>query len=201
MIASDGIRKKSDDKLPVIAKTLIQVGTAGIDFYTFGHIIMGILGFTIMSNFVDTPSAFSFVQLGAVAWELFENIILFHYDFKFEGRRDSGLNAILDIAFMDIGAGVSFFLYVAIVETLFHSYEIFVLINLLLSLIILIIFYFAKKKVLDYSVQKKYDNLFGDDEEIKENLYLAQTYKDLFEEKIEKVKKKIKPKKIDYDLL
>ncbi len=195
------IMKKDDEKLPIVAKTVVQVGISGVDFYTFGHIIMGLIGFTIMANILDTAGAFSFVQLGAVVWELIENIILYKIGLKFEERRDSGLNAILDIAFMDIGAGISFYLFVLLYENYGFPMEIFVAVNILLALSILILFYIMKKKVLSNTLRKKYERLLGADEEMKENIYLAQIYNELLEEKVEKVKKRIRSKKIDYDLL
>ena len=48
IIEEKEIFEKDDDKLPVIAHTIVQVGTSGIDFYTFGHIVMGLLSFTIL---------------------------------------------------------------------------------------------------------------------------------------------------------
>jgi len=193
---------KNDDKsLPIFAKTLIQVGTTGIDYYTFGHILMGLIGFPILLNLFLPPDAFSFLQFSALIWELFENVILFKAGLKFEGRRDSGLNAIFDIAFVNIGGLISYFFYHLFCETQGFHYNLYMAILLIISSIVIILFIGFRKKVINYSLNKRFEKLTGYDEELKENFYLAQIYSELLEEKLENVKKKVKSKKIDIDLL
>lgn len=197
----DNLSKKGDNGLPIFAKTLLQVGTTGIDYYTFGHILMGLIGFPILVQFFLPIHSFSFIQLAAVIWELFENIILFKFGLKYEGRRDSGLNAILDITFMDIGGIISFILYELLCTALKFHYNVYILIIFIISLIIIILFLSFRRKVINYTLKKKFEKFTRLDEELKENFYLAQIYNELLEEKLENVKKKIKSKKIDYDLL
>jgi hypothetical protein len=144
-------------KLPTFARTVIQVGNSGIDFYSFGHLIMGIIGYTILVNFFRTPDAFLFVSLGAVGWELIENVILFRLGLKYEGRRDSGLNAICDIAFVDIGAGISFGLFVWLIEVSQFTIDKFVLANLILALFIYITYFIFKIKLLHNTRSKRHE--------------------------------------------
>jgi len=194
-------RKKDDKSLPIFAKTLIQVGTTGIDYYTFGHILMGLIGFPLLLNLFLPPGAFSFLQFSALVWELFENVILFKAGLKFEGRRDSGINTIFDIAFVNIGGLISFFFYHLFCETQGFHYNLYMTIILIISAIVIVLFISFRKKVINYTLNKRFEKLSGFNEELKENFYLAQIYSELLEEKLENVKKKVKSKKIDIDLL
>jgi len=128
-------------------------------------------------------------------------MVLLKLGFKFEGRRDSPINSLFDILFIDIGASISFILYVILIEDIQLQENFFIVINLILAAIFYILFFVTKKKIIDKTIKEKYDEMFKEDEEVRENIYLAQIYSDLFQEKVENVKKKIKSKSIDYDLL
>ncbi|MHA1146784.1 MAG: hypothetical protein ACTSR8_00900 [Promethearchaeota archaeon] len=95
-----------------------DVGRAPIDYFSWGHVAMGLATFLLISLINTIPSwvvqdlvyiipywsmlVLSFVV--AIIWEILENTVLLEMGFKFEGRRDSLINAIFDILFVCIGA-------------------------------------------------------------------------------------------------
>ncbi len=105
----------------IIATTIDEVGISWFDFYSIGHICMGIGIFLFFSFFYVIPkhhgtSDKPWLQLSVVwiitvgcgiAWEFFENIVLFDMGSKFEGRIDSMPNVITDVLFVAIGGLIS----------------------------------------------------------------------------------------------
>ena len=101
----------------IIADEKGEVGKSPIDYYTWGHICMGIASFLLLSLIIIIPQyvvvsvpfllpwwLIIILVLGvALVWELLENTIFISWGFKFEGRRDSWLNALTDILFVIIG--------------------------------------------------------------------------------------------------
>jgi hypothetical protein len=101
----------------VIAESKEEVGRVAIDFFTWGHIDMGIAVFLLWSLINLLPSAFEktlmyivpfwfsiVLTVGvAIIWEILENTLLYDKGVKFEGRRDSLKNAFWDVLFVIIG--------------------------------------------------------------------------------------------------
>jgi hypothetical protein len=101
-----------------IAENVNEVGISLFDFYSLGHICMGIGVFLFFSLFYTIPMSKQegYEQVGmplwvvwiitiiiGVAWEFVENIIFFEWGIKFEGRQDSILNIISDISLVGLG--------------------------------------------------------------------------------------------------
>jgi hypothetical protein len=94
-----------------------DVGRAPVDYFSWGHINMGIVTFLLWSLCNLLPSAvvgtllpivpfwFSIVLtiVVAVVWEIMENTLFIDLGIKFEGKRDSLTNAIFDIIFVIVG--------------------------------------------------------------------------------------------------
>ncbi|MHA1728041.1 MAG: DUF2585 family protein [Promethearchaeota archaeon] len=97
-----------------------DISRAACDFFSIGHIMMGQLFFWIayMLFTISSPFSAPFLSLGltsewwdvlisvilGILWEPFENIVMYYAGWKFEGRRDSLLNAMFDIIFWSLGA-------------------------------------------------------------------------------------------------
>jgi hypothetical protein len=100
-----------------IATTPDLVGIAAFDFYSIGHICMGIGIFLFFSLFYTIPRhgkgntrvllPLWDVRIITVAcgilWEYVENTVFIDLGIKFEGRADSTINIITDIIFVGIG--------------------------------------------------------------------------------------------------
>lgn len=107
----------------LVATTTNEVGVSWFDFYSIGHICMGMGIFLFFSLFYTIPMAKSdytrvilplwaiwilTVVLG-IAWEFLENILFLEMGLKFEGRQDSIANITTDIIFVGIGGLGSWF--------------------------------------------------------------------------------------------
>ena len=102
----------------VIGDTKEEVGRAPWDYFSWGHLAMGIMTFILLSLINTIPSLVTnnleyiipwwfMIVLSIIVfivWELLENTLFVEWGFKFEGRRDSLVNAIWDIIFGTIGA-------------------------------------------------------------------------------------------------
>jgi len=96
-----------------------ETGRKPIDYFSWGHIGMGVVVFllwsliNLMSSLISgslnliVPFWFSIVLtiVTAIVWEIIENTLFLHIGIKFEDRRDSLINAIADIVFV-IGGGL-----------------------------------------------------------------------------------------------
>ncbi len=107
----------------VIAESTAEVGLSAMDYFTWGHIAMGVGFFALLSllhvyfKYVKQNDKFPIwlpflitVIIG-VLWEIFENVLLYNLGMKFEDRRDSLLNASVDIVFVTLGAAVYLLLW------------------------------------------------------------------------------------------
>ncbi len=101
----------------VIATSKDEVSRAPWDYFSWGHIDMGIGSFLLLSLINIIPTIMNqtktdiinwwmmivVVIIIMVAWEIFENTVLYKFGAKFENRRDSLVNATWDIIFGIIG--------------------------------------------------------------------------------------------------
>ena len=101
----------------LVATTVDEVGVSFFDFYTIGHICMGVGFFLFFSLFYTIPmskddasqillplwAVWIITFLIGIAWEFIENIILLEMGLKFEHRADSLQNIITDVIFAGIG--------------------------------------------------------------------------------------------------
>ncbi|MBY9006549.1 MAG: hypothetical protein KGD63_07300 [Candidatus Lokiarchaeota archaeon] len=102
----------------LIAQDVSEVGISWLDFFSIGHICMGLGIFLLFSLFYTIPMsksngsaqvklplwcAWIITIVMAIIWELIENILLYDLGLKFEGRRDSTANIITDIILVGMG--------------------------------------------------------------------------------------------------
>ncbi len=102
----------------MVAETKDETGRAPWDYFSWGHIAMGIVSFlllvliNIIPTYVDQALVYIIpywwmliLTIGVgIGWEIIENTIFVETGLKFENRRDSLVNAIWDIIFVTIGA-------------------------------------------------------------------------------------------------
>jgi len=102
----------------MVAETKEETGRAPWDYFSWGHIAMGIVSFlllvliNIIPTYVDQALVYIIpywwmliLTIGVgIGWEIIENTIFVETGLKFENRRDSLVNAIWDIIFVTIGA-------------------------------------------------------------------------------------------------
>ena len=103
--------------MAVVAETKDQTGRAPWDYFSWGHVDMGIASYLLLSLINTVPSWLTQTKLDtifwwvmlvvtivvAVVWELMENTLFIKMGIKFENRRDSLANATWDIIFAIIG--------------------------------------------------------------------------------------------------
>jgi hypothetical protein len=113
----------------LIAESVDEVGVSLFDFFTIGHICMGIGIFLVFSLFYTIPMSKKegtsqiILPLWAVwvitlalgiIWEIIENTLFFEIGIKFENRLDSIANIITDIIFVGLG-GLSSWIFAHLV--------------------------------------------------------------------------------------
>ena len=102
----------------VVATSKDQTGRAPWDYFSWGHVAMGIMSFlllvliNIIPTYVDEELVYIIpywimliltICVG-IGWEIIENTIFVETGLKFENRRDSFINAFWDVIFVIIGA-------------------------------------------------------------------------------------------------
>jgi len=108
---------KDDPKhIPFIGLDADYVGRSPLDFYSWGHIALGIATYLLLSLLITIPEALGgnalihwwliivIVLIILLVWEFVENVILWSLGWKFEDRQDSMVNFLFDIIFGAIGA-------------------------------------------------------------------------------------------------
>lgn len=109
------------ESTPFVASSKSQTGIAPIDYFSWGHIDLGIASFLLLSLINVLPSYFEdeliyfipywlmlvLVLLVAIIWEILENTLFVKLGIKFEGRRDSFKNATWDVIFGIIGGSAT----------------------------------------------------------------------------------------------
>jgi uncharacterized membrane protein YeaQ/YmgE (transglycosylase-associated protein family) len=109
----------------LVATQVSEVGVSWFDFYSIGHICLGIGVFLFFSLFYTIPKSkgstplfsllFVFILsiILLVIWEVVENTVLYWIGLKFEHRLDSPQNIFTDMIMGSIGALLAwFFAYV-----------------------------------------------------------------------------------------
>ncbi|MBY8982565.1 MAG: hypothetical protein KGD57_06435 [Candidatus Lokiarchaeota archaeon] len=101
-----------------IAEDASEVCLSWFDFFSIGHICMGIGIFLIFSLFYTIPMSktngkdqiklplwgvWLITVIFGIIWEFLENILLYNYGLKFENRRDSAANITTDIIIVGLG--------------------------------------------------------------------------------------------------
>ena len=145
---------KKSHYVPFVGLLEDYVGRSPIDFYSWGHIDLGIGSFVIFSLMItlyqyitDIPSTLGWywiylaVLIVAIVWELFENIILWRLGLKYENRKDTFLNAFFDIIFVMLGGGIMWLFKWVIVDLMEERFRWFYLTALIAFIVILICYF------------------------------------------------------------
>ena len=100
--------------MKILATTRKDVCLSPFDFHSIGHLILGYIIFFISYWFcllfnIQEERIYSIIisLLAAVAWELIENVWLINY--KFDRRKDSVENSLVDIVTTFCGSFICFF--------------------------------------------------------------------------------------------
>jgi hypothetical protein len=109
----------------LFATEVLEVGISWFDFYSIGHICLGIGLFLFFSLFYTIPKkhgntpifslllVFILTVILAIAWEVIENLVFLNLGWKFENRPDSWQNITTDILLCGVGGlGMWLFAYI-----------------------------------------------------------------------------------------
>ncbi len=146
----------------LVATTTEEVGISWFDFYSIGHVCMGIGIFLFFSLLYTIPMSnegesqvilplwaiWILTVLLGIGWEFLENIIFIEMGIKFEGRLDSVQNITTDILIVAIGGlgGWLFCHEVFVKDKNVWAYYIFGLIGFTIWIVVFIILrYFTYK--------------------------------------------------------
>lgn len=102
------------------AEIASEVSQSVFDFFSFGHIAMGIVAFALLSiistirnlfdpnNFAVQKSHWIWFFIGTIIfgilWEIIENTLLLDWGLKHQNQADSVMNAIFDVLLVGGGA-------------------------------------------------------------------------------------------------
>ena len=152
--------------VPFIGLLEDYIDRSPIDFYSWGHIDLGIGSFIVFSFIITIYQYFweqtatlewywiyIFVLIVAIAWELFENIVLWRLGLKFENRKDSFLNAFFDVLFVLLGGGVMWLFKWVIVDLMEERFRWFYVVGLI-SFVVILICYFIGFYITNENTKK-----------------------------------------------
>jgi len=143
----------------VFAEDLDQTGTAPWDFFSWGHIDMGIASFLLLSliniipSYVDQAlvyiipywSMILLIIAVGIGWEIIENTVLYNTGLKFENRRDSLVNAVWDVIFVIVGGFYMWIIKGILVNIIgVHLILAFYIVGIISFIVVLIIFFIAR---------------------------------------------------------
>ena len=93
------------------------MGINAIDFFSFGHLIIGYFNSLAFNSIFYAIFGYSLILFClccnlfvGIVWELFENVVLFKINLKFARRRDSLINSLSDVLFFTIGGLIASFI-------------------------------------------------------------------------------------------
>jgi len=106
---------------PIIASEAKDVAISPLDCFTWGHLMFGVLSFSVDLLFIVGLSLnpglllwwsiiLTLILIG-VSWDIIENTIFIEIDIKFENRRDSTINIFSDVFFVTIGGLLMLLIY------------------------------------------------------------------------------------------
>jgi len=144
----------------LIAEITAEVGISAMDYFTWGHIAMGLGFFALFSLFhvyfknikqsdkFPIWLAFLITVIIGIFWEFFENFVLWSWGLKFEGRQDSLLNASMDIIFVTLAAAFYLLLWKLLIKpgemkSAYITYAVY-----LIGFILMLIFYFVGRMMI-----------------------------------------------------
>ncbi|MFX0009647.1 MAG: hypothetical protein ACFE9R_04980 [Candidatus Hermodarchaeota archaeon] len=146
-------KEKKIEYVPFVGTVEAYLSRSPWDFYSWGHIALGIASFSILSLLITVtevligPSIFDwwmillFTIAVAIIWEILENTVILWWGWRPRNRRDSFVNALWDIIFVTIG-GASTWLIKWIVMDLNSILGRYFYISAILFFVIIMIAYF-----------------------------------------------------------
>jgi len=146
-------KEKKIEYLPFIGTVEHYVGRSALDYYSWGHLDMGIAAFLLISLFITVTEALIgpsildwwFVMVLVIIfgfiWELIENTILHRWGWRPSNRRDSIVNAVWDIFLVCVG-GLLMWLFQWIIMEVSLMRGTFFYIAGIISFIFALFFYF-----------------------------------------------------------
>ncbi|HEY0089867.1 MAG TPA: hypothetical protein VGB37_13545 [Candidatus Lokiarchaeia archaeon] len=145
---------KEDPKyIPLIGWDKDYISRSPFDFYSWGHIALGIALFLLLSLLITVPEYLGqkalipwwliiiIVIFILLFWEFFENVILWRLGWKFESRQDSLVNFIWDMIFGISSALLTWLIKWIIMDVYNASGRWFYIAGALLFGIILVIYF------------------------------------------------------------
>jgi hypothetical protein len=135
------------------------------DYYSWGHIALGIASFSLLSLMITITEAFigpSFIAwwfillstfLVGVIWEIFENTIIYWAGWRPHNRRDTFINSLWDIIFVT-GGGASTWLLKWIIKDILSLAGRYFYIAALIYFGILMIAYFIGFYITNENTKK-----------------------------------------------
>jgi len=101
----------------VLARNKEEVGISAIDFFSCTHVVLGYLilltNYTILNLSFEISFDYFLLLLNIIAslsWELLENFVLYKFKIKYRHRRDSKINAFMDMVFFFFGGLIGIYI-------------------------------------------------------------------------------------------
>ncbi|MHA2180684.1 MAG: hypothetical protein ACXAAH_04590 [Promethearchaeota archaeon] len=138
-----------------------EVGQSVLDFFSFGHLAMGVVVFSLLSlistirnvfdpkNFKVQKSHWMWFFVGtiifAVFWEVVENTLILQWGLKHMNQQDSVINAIADIVLGGISALIIWIIgYILYEKVKKYEFLLFYVLAVLLFVVFYVIYLILK---------------------------------------------------------
>lgn len=140
-----------DKYIPLIGDVQDYVGRSPWDFYSWGHIDMGIGAFLLLSLLITLPAYFQGLNASSsiwwwlifaltliigIIWEILENSILYYWGLR-PGGLDSAENCLWDMIFVTLGGGIMWICQFIIMGVLSQRGRWFYVVGIIIFFIIL----------------------------------------------------------------
>lgn len=136
-----------------------EVSQAVFDFFSFGHLAMGIVVFALLSlistlrnlvdprNFIVKESHWIAFLIGTIIfgifWEIVENTLVYGWGGKYQNQKDSVVNAIFDVILVGVGGliclGFAYLFYIKIKKCEFPWFYLFNSLSFILFFVIYLV--------------------------------------------------------------
>ena len=137
--------------MAIVAESKGQTGRAPWDYFSWGHIDMGIMSYLLLSLINTVPSWLTQTKLDTIFWwvmlvlTIIENTLFIKMGIKFENRRDSLANATWDIIFAIIGGAYIWGIKGILVNLIgVHLIPVFYIIGIVSFIVVLIAFFIGR---------------------------------------------------------
>jgi hypothetical protein len=144
---------KKVEYMPFVGTVEDYLGRSPWDFYSWGHIALGIASFSLLSLMITITEAFigpAFIAWWFILfltfcvgfiWEILENTVILWWGWRPSNRRDSFINAFWDIIFVTCGGASTWLLKWIIKDFLSLQGRYFYIVALIYFCILLIAYF------------------------------------------------------------